>query len=101
MKRRSKYGNVRTPGGFHSKKEERRFGELALLEMAGKIRGLQTQVRFRIDIQGVHVCYYVADFVYHENGAEVVEDVKGYRTAVYKLKAKLMKAVHGITIKET
>jgi hypothetical protein len=46
------------------------------------------------------VCY-IADFVYQEDGKLVVEDVKGHRTEVYKLKKKLMLWVHGIRIKET
>lgn len=49
------------------------------------------------------VCVYVADFVYLDlfDGKEIVEDAKGYRTAIYKLKKKLMKAVHSIDIFET
>ena len=31
--------------------------------------------------------------------ATVVEDVKGMTTAMFKLKAKLMKAVHGIEVR--
>lgn len=31
---------------------------------------------------------------------KVVEDVKGVRTLAYKFKKKLMKAVHGIEIRE-
>jgi hypothetical protein len=34
-------------------------------------------------------------------GRRITEDVKGARTAVYKLKRALMQAVHGITIRET
>ena len=36
-----------------------------------------------------------------ENGKKVVEDVKGKRTEVYKIKKKLMLWRHGIKIKET
>lgn len=45
--------------------------------------------------------YYIADFVYTENGKKVVEDVKGCRTEVYKLKKKMVLYFHGIKIKET
>lgn len=46
-------------------------------------------------------CEYVADFVYKDgHGRTVVEDAKGYRTDVYKLKKKLMLYVHGIEIME-
>jgi hypothetical protein len=34
-------------------------------------------------------------------GARVIEDVKGMKTDVYTLKNKLMRAVHGIDVKET
>ena len=44
---------------------------------------------------------YVADFVYVEGGREVVEDVKGYRTAEYKRKRRLMKKIYGVDIRET
>ena len=43
---------------------------------------------------------YIADFVYEENGVEVVVDAKGYKTEVYKLKKKMMRALLGIDIKE-
>ncbi len=48
---------------------------------------------------------YRADFVYEElrKGvwSEVVEDVKGFLTPMYRLKRKLMKAIYGIDIRET
>lgn len=45
-------------------------------------------------------CDYIADFVYRENGRQVVEDTKGVRTADYVIKRKLMLWVHGIKIRE-
>jgi hypothetical protein len=60
-------------------------------------------VRFPIRVNGVVVCRYVADFVYIENGAQIVEDVKSAHTktlAVYRLKKKLMAAVYGCEITE-
>ena len=44
--------------------------------------------------------YYVADFVYEENGKKVVEDTKGVKTKDYILKRKLMLWVHGIRVRE-
>jgi hypothetical protein len=99
--RRHKYGAKRTTAAdgksFASRAEARRYAELRLLERAGRIANLRLQVRFRL----VDVCVYVADFVYNENGAQVVEDVKGFRTAEYKRKRRLMADQHGIAIKET
>ena len=93
---------------FDSVKEYRRFCELRLLERAGAVTDLRRQVKFelipaqRIDGKVVErACGYVADFVYMENGRQVVEDTKGMRTQEYRLKRKLMLWVHGIRIRET
>ena len=103
----SKYGNVKTTtsdGITHdSIKEANRWCELKLLERAGKIKHLQRQVKYHLIPKQVgerEVCY-IADFVYHENGKLVVEDVKGKRTKDYIIKRKLMLWIHGIKITET
>lgn len=104
--RRSKYGAkpiVVDGVRYASHKEARRFGELQLLQRAGKISELRRQPRFPIEVNGKLVCTYVGDAVYRENGDLVVEDVKGgeaTKTPVYKLKRALMLAVHNITIRE-
>ena len=45
---------------------------------------------------------YVADFYYYDNklGCYVVEDTKGFRTDVYKLKKKMFKYKYNAIIKE-
>lgn len=86
---------------FDSKAEARRYLELKKLQASGVISGLRLQVRFPLSVNGVTVGKYVADFVYIRDGRRVVEDVKGMRTAVYKLKCRLMLAVFGIEILET
>lgn len=103
---------------FDSVKEYRRFCELSLLEKAGAITDLKRQVEFILipaqrepDTIGVrggiikgktieHKCSYVADFVYTENGKQIVEDTKGFRTKDYILKRKMMLYFHGIRIRE-
>lgn len=35
-----------------------------------------------------------------ERGARIVEDVKGFKTPVYRLKKKLVEALYGIQIRE-
>lgn len=92
---------------FDSRKEYFRWHELSLLEKAGKITGLQRQVRYELipsqKIDGKVVerpVHYVADFVYREDGRTIVEDTKGFKTKDYILKRKLMLHVHGIRIKE-
>ena len=88
---------------FDSKKEFYRWCGLRLMERAGKIKDLKRQVKFELmpKQKGERACYYIADFTYYENGQFVVEDCKGHKTEVYRLKKKLMLWVHGIKIKET
>ena len=97
--KRGKYGNKRE-NGFDSRREARRHEELRLLEKAKDIADLKKQTPFRIEINGELVCTYKADFTYLKAGVLVVEDAKGCKTPVYRLKKKLMKAVHGIDIIE-
>lgn len=86
---------------FDSKAEAARYQNLRLLERAGLISHLELQVRYDFAINGVKLGYYLCDFRYVQDGETVVEDVKGMKTPVYRLKAKLMKALYGITVKET
>lgn len=111
----AKYHNIKSHG-FDSKKEERRWKELTLLQRAGKISGLKRQVPFVLiptqyeDGKCVEkCCKYVADFTYYEHDAIgrpvlIVEDVKGYReSAAYSLfvvKRKLMLQKYGIRVRE-
>lgn len=94
---------------FDSMKEAKRYAELSLLQKAGKITDLQTQVKYElIPAQKRNgkvierAVNYIADFVYTENGETVVEDVKSpaTKTPVYMLKRKLMLWEHGIQIRE-
>lgn len=107
---RNKYGakKVEIDGRkFDSRAEGRRYSELKLLEQAGEISGLKCQVRFPLDVNGMHVADYIADFQYYEHLADrpTVEDVKGYKKggayAVFSLKKKLLKAIYDIDVKET
>lgn len=82
--------------------EARRCTELHLMERAGVITNLRAhpQVRFRLEVDGHHICDYMADFCYYDNErrAEIVEDVKGMMTDVARMKMKLMEAVHGVEV---
>ena len=97
---------------FASKKEARRYQELKLLEKAGEISDLELQPRFEFPINGEPLKYssgrkvtYFADFsyleLYSKTTQNTIEDTKGFVTPVFKLKAALMKAVHGITVRIT
>lgn len=104
---------------FDSQKEAGRYRELRLLERAGKIKDLELQVAFLLlpaqyGIEdGQYKCLerelkYIADFVYLEsregpNGttwSKVVEDAKGVKTEVYKIKRKLLLKFFGLRIRE-
>lgn len=123
-KPKSKYGAEKTTVNgisFPSKKEARRYQELLLLQQAGKIAGLDLQVKYEIipehrepDSIGPRggrkkgkiiepARYYVADFVYYDARTDelVVEDCKGFKTDVYRLKKALMYDRYKIRIKET
>ena len=103
----SKYGNIKTTtsdGITHdSIREANRWCELKLLERAGKITDLQRQVKFELlpKQDGERAVYYIADFVYTEDGKQVVEDAKGFRTKEYKLKKRMLLYFKGIKIRET
>lgn len=96
--RYNKYGNhKRELDGykFDSIKEMNRYSELKLLKRGGVIKNLRLQPRYELQegftYQGKkeRKIEYVADFEYTENSKTVVEDVKGMKTDVYKLKRKL------------
>ena len=96
---KNKYGNTRTEidgHTFDSKGEANRWAELRMLEKAGVLTGLQRQVRFELLPPFVHDgkkeqgIGYIADFTYTQGGKLVIEDFKGARTEVFKLKRKLL-----------
>ena len=99
-------------------KELRRWNDLCLLEEQGVITDLKREVKFvlipaqreeeTVTPRGKtrpgkvieRECLYYADFVYKKDGRLHVEDAKGMRTEVYKIKKKLMLYIHGIQIEE-
>jgi hypothetical protein len=85
---------------FDSAKEMRRYIELRMLQTIGEITDLLLQVPFDLNEGGSHSLKYYADFTYYVKGRYIVEDVKGFRTAVYKKKKRLMYQIHGISILE-
>lgn len=100
--KRAKYGNIKVVVDgikFDSKLEAKRYGELKLLERSGEIEAFELQVKYPLIVNGVKICTYICDFlVKYPNGKWVIEDTKGVLTPDFKLKMKLMKAIHGIDI---
>lgn len=104
---RPKYLNEKTTsadGIEHDAKGEcERWEELRLLEHAGAIRRLRRQVPYALVVEGILVATYIADFVYEDGEATIVEDRKSPRTRKlrdFRIKVKLMQACHGIQVRE-
>lgn len=95
---------------FASKKEAKRYNELKWLEKAKLIKDLELQKSFELQSKyvnnnGEHIraITYVCDFYYYDNEKQkyIVEDTKGFRTDVYKLKKKIFEYKYpNLTIKE-
>lgn len=112
--RRGKFNAKRTEVDgvlFDSAKEAKRYSELKLLQRAGKIRELRLQPKYSFFVKGEPIkikssgypngrqVSYIADFEYIEgNGLLVVEDVKGYDTAVSRLKRAMFEALYQIPV---
>lgn len=93
---------------FDSRKEGERWLVLRSLQKQGKIRDLRRQVKFELtpafpkaDLRSM---FYIADFVYDQNGKTVVEDVKGYRKGaayeLFKAKKKMLYFRYGYLVTE-
>lgn len=111
--KRNKYRAVKTVVDgitFDSKKEAARWQELKLLEKAGEISHLERQGKIYLMSGNTPVCYdsgrkafWKFDFAYFcgRRNKRVLEDVKGVRTDVFKLKKAVLLACYpGIIIEE-
>lgn len=86
---------------FRSKKESKRYEQLKLLQRAGKLISFKMQVPYVICNAFNIKSRYYADFVVTwADGSISVEDVKGVKTPLYKLKRMLMMEKYGITVVE-
>lgn len=98
---------------FDSSDEAKRYADLKLLSRAEQIFTLSVQPKFELAVNGVLICKYTADFAYYDKNANfIVEDCKPKPKTqkakrylqgttnwrVFKLKQKLMKAVHDIDV---
>jgi hypothetical protein len=124
--KRPKYGATKTTVDritFDSKKEATRYGELRVLERTGEIRDLRLQPKFPLWVHEglvehgpIRIGEYRAEFAYeawtgtsvgdrhlHPSSDKwklVVEDVKGFKTPLYRWKKKHVEAQYGIQIRE-
>lgn len=83
-------------GTFDSKYEYEEWCRLKLLERGGAIRNLMRQVPYiliptiRTTAGTLKQITYYADFVYEENDANVIYEVKGFKTKEYLIKKRLL-----------
>lgn len=81
---------------YDSKKEAKRAYELEMLQRAGLISNLEKQKvfelqpSFKINGKTERAITYLADFVYIKDNKTIVEDTKGFKTDVYKIKRKML-----------
>jgi hypothetical protein len=85
---------------FDSKREAERYLYLRSRLEAGEITDLHCQVQYVCDVNDQHICNYIADFTYLEKGKLIIEDSKGVRTPEYRIKKKLVEAIHKVEIIE-
>ena len=95
-KPKSKYKSVRqTYNGdsYQSKKEMKYAMQLDILKKGKAIKGWKRQVKIELfGENGTRVCNYNIDFVVeHNDGVIEYIEVKGFKTALWRLKWKLFK----------
>jgi len=105
IKTLNKYRNIRTANNdgtmSDSRKEARIDAQYQVLLRCGQLTKVERKKRFPIIIGGIKICDYECDWCITDTaGNSTVIDAKGLKTPVYRLKKKLMKALHGIDIIE-
>lgn len=106
--KRSKYGvrldaagkAARTVDGvlFDSLKEAKHYVLLKQLERTGQIHELTRQPKFPLNVDGVCLGSYRADFSYRKDGQYIVSDCKGFMTPLSKWKIKHVYAQYQIEV---
>lgn len=83
---------------FASKKEAKRYLELKELRRTGEVIFFFTQARFPLfETNARYICDFV---VFWKDGKVTIEDVKGVKTDLYKLKKKLIESEYPFMITE-
>jgi len=94
---------------FDSKKEAEYYRFLLMsknaIELEDRVIGIELQPRFDIIVNNVNIGFYKADFkVTYANNSVKVIDVKGYKKgaaySMFRLKKKLVEAIHNIEVIE-
>lgn len=119
--KKSKYRNTKCKAAgkkFDSVGERNRWFFLSEAQREGKIRNLRCQVEYSLNVNDIHICNYIADFVYQLDLTKLVQNLTGYKNGIamshdvvedfkggyrlppdWPIKQKLMKACHGVDVK--
>ena len=114
--KKSKYGSIKTVIDnitFDSKREANYYNTLKLLKRAGEVLKIDLQPEFPYNmyctVPGINdgsrvyakQYKYIADFrVTYKDGHIEIIDTKGFSTAEFKRKKKIIEAIYGIKIIE-
>jgi hypothetical protein len=89
-----------------SKLEKRLWADLRFQERYGLITNLQRQVNFPLERGDIKirtpsgmVAKYRADFVWDENGQQIIADAKGFFDRHSQLKIAVFEALYGVKVK--
>lgn len=101
----SKYKNVWTVYNgvkYQSKAEADYAKYLDSLLLNGVINNWDRQIIFKLEIDGVKICSYILDFKIEYPDRIDFVDIKGSKSTItdtFKIKQKLMKALHNTDVK--
>jgi|SRR5581483_12126823 len=94
---KGKYGNKKKEyngRAYHSQLEASYAQQLDLMLKAKEIKAWKPQFKLSLDVNGYHICNYIADFwILNKSGEEEIHETKGFRTDLFNFKWKLTEAL--------
>lgn len=79
---------------YHSKKEAEYAMILDDMVKNKEIRGWEPQFTLKLDVNGKHICNYIADFLVDGLVGYEIHETKGYFTDTAKIKWRLAQALY-------
>lgn len=69
--------------------------DLELMKKGGQVTEIVPQYRLKLDVNGHHICDYIADFlVTMKDGSQEIWEPKGFSTSLFQYKWKLAQALY-------
>ena len=94
----AKYNSIITEykeNKYQSRKEARYAFELDVRIKLGEVKSWERQFKLPIIINDTHICNYIVDFrVVLSDGSVSFVEIKGFSTAIFKLKYKLAQVLY-------